>query len=65
MLAGSSPASGITLMGGLQMDDIKRLQAKKIGHGGLHCPCCHDRKDKVRIKRYGRRKMKEDYKCLK
>jgi hypothetical protein len=40
------------------MDDMKKAQCKKIGPGGRKCSCCFQPKNKKKIRRIGRRVLK-------
>lgn len=43
------------------MDDFKRIQNKRVGIGGVRCPCCNDYygKRKAGLNRYARRVLKQ------
>lgn len=47
------------------MDDFERAQSKRVGVGGWYCYCCDPApKDRQKVRRFGRRKLRQQTKKL-
>ena len=54
------------------MDDFKKKMMKRVGPGGLSCPCCNPSRGKLKnshvgkdnsLNKQARRKLKEELQC--